>query len=124
MTSKKILKALQVSISYLDTSLNALGKNQKLVRKYSWLAASELEYALFLFSITCTAETDRSAWKPESSMKTFDERLYLVSTLNLLKRAEVQFKTQQLDEAYKATWIARGYLYQVHDFYTTKLGKM
>ncbi len=121
MTLDKILVAIDSSISHLEDSIAASGKDKETeVMNDVWQAAADLEYALFLFSLIHQDETKPSSWKTNPRSKQAEINTLLVTTKDLLKTAKESLKTKNPFEAYKRTWIARGHLLRIHDAFEKK----
>jgi hypothetical protein len=121
MKQENILKAVTSAISHLENSMEALmKKDEKKVLYLTWRAASDLEYALFLFSLMHQDETESSSWKLKHHPKQLEIGPLLVSTQDLLKEAKNSFTAEALHEAHKKTWMARGRLLRLHDFFEKK----
>ena len=80
-----------------------------------WDAAAELEYALFLFSMTSQSEADTSKWKLNPDLKKIETGSILVEAENLLKEAEKSMANKELQNAYRSAYIARHYLLKVQE---------
>ncbi len=118
LKQEKILKAITSAIAYLEDSMKArVKKDEKKVVHFAWRAASDLEYALFLFSLMHQNKTKTSTWKPKFHKKQLEIGSLLVSTENLLKEAKNGFKADEFHEAHKKTWMARHHLLRLHDFF-------
>ena len=117
LKQENILKAITSAIAYLEGSIEArVKKDKKLVAHFAWRAASDLEYALFLFSLMHQNETESSTWKPMFHKQQLEIGSLLDSTQTLLKEAKNSFTRDELYEAHKKTWIARHHLLRLHDF--------
>jgi hypothetical protein len=124
MKQENILEAITSAIAHLENSMEGLiKKDEKKVTNFVWRAASDLEYALFLFSLIHQDETESSSWKLDPSPEQTEIEPLLTSAQNLLKEAKENFKANDLHEAHKKTWMARGYLLKVHDFFEKKRRK-
>ncbi len=124
MKQENILKAITSAIAYLENSMEALVKNdEKKAVLFTWRAASDLEYALFLFSLIQQDENESSLWKLDPHSKQLEIEPLLISAQDLLKEAKNSFEADELHEAHKKTWIARGHLLRVHDFFEKKRRK-
>jgi len=122
MKQENILKAITSTIAHLENSMEALvKKDEKKVVHFTWRAESDLEYALFLFSLLHQDES--SLWKLNPHTKQLEIGPSLVSTQDLLKEAKDSFEADNLHEAHKKTWMARGLLLRVHDFLEKKQRK-
>ncbi|MDH5419073.1 MAG: hypothetical protein OEY47_03110 [Candidatus Bathyarchaeota archaeon] len=124
MKQENIFKAITSAIAYLEDSMEALvKKDEKKVAHFAWRAASDLEYALFLFSLMHQDETESPSWKLNPKSKQLEIEPLLISAQDLLKEAKNRFEADELHEAHKKTWIARGQLLKVHDLLEKKLKK-
>ncbi len=112
---QKIIEAVKSSIDHLENSMKALvNRDENRVANSVWRAAAELEYANFLFSIIQDESQSRS-WKLDSRSKQVEIEPLLVSARDLLREAENGLDVSELHEAYKKTWMARGYLLKVQE---------
>ena len=124
MKQENIFKAIMSAIAYLEDSMEALvEKDDKKVAHFAWRAASDLEYALFLFSLMHQDETESPSWKLNPKSKQLEIEPLLISAQDLLKEARNRFEANELHEAHKKTWIARGQLLKVHDLLEKRLRK-
>ena len=124
MKRENILEAITSAINHLENSMKALvEKNEKEVMKFVWLAAAELEYVLFLFSLIHPDETVSSSWKLDPRAKQFEVGPALVSAQDLLKEAKDSFEADELHEAHRKTWMARGHLLKVHESFEKRRRK-
>jgi len=119
--NEKILKALKTATTYLEDSILALNKkNENSFADSLWHVAAELEYALFLFSITFQNESSISKWKPNPELKKVEAGPILVEVQNLLNEAERYMANEKLLESYKNAYIARHYILKVQEDLTKK----
>lgn len=110
---QKITEAIKSAISHLESSMKALvNRDENGVAGSVWRAAADLEYANFLFSII-QGESESRSWKLDLGSKQVEIGPLLVSAQDLLKEAESGLDVNELHEAYKKTWMARGYLLKV-----------
>ena len=124
MKQENIFKVITSAIAHLEDSMEALvKKDEKKVAHFAWRAASDLEYALFLFSLMHQDETESSSWKLNPKSKQVEIGPLLISAQDLLKEARNSFEADELHEAHKKTWMARGQLLRVHDLLEKKLRK-
>jgi len=120
-TNRKMLKALKSAIAYLDDSMLAMDKkDDNLLTDSVWLAAAELEYALFLFSMTAQNEIDKSKWKLNPKLKKVEVGPTLVTVQDLLDEAEKYIESEKLSDAYKSAYIARNYMLEIQKDFTKK----
>jgi hypothetical protein len=118
---RKILKALKSAISYLDNSMPALDrKDEDSLANSIWHVAAELEYALFLFSITFEVGVDKSKWKLNPKLKKTELGPTLVTVRDLLNDAEKCMQSEKLLDAYKNAYIARHYILKVQKEFAKK----
>ena len=124
MKKENIFKAITLAIAYLEDSIEIFVQdNEKKAASLAWQAASDLEYALFLFSLMHQDETERPSWKLNSKSKQVEIEPLLSSARDLLKEAKNSFEEDEFHEAHKKTWMARGQLLRVHDLLEKKLRK-
>jgi len=114
MYKQKISQAVTSALGYLEEAINLKAEMGELVMLV-WKAASDLEYGLFLLSLN-DQETRSSSWKLPQSKHTEIESL-LASTRKLLQESSKSLKADDLKEAHKKNWLARGQLFKIHDFY-------
>lgn len=114
MEQGKLIKAVTSAISNLEDSAKALvEKNEKDVLGHVWQAAADSEYALFLFSFTQPEGSEGSSWKSSFHLKKVEIGPAVVLAQDLLEEAKKSIEKDDLHEAYKKTWMARGYLLKV-----------
>jgi len=85
-----------------------------------WRVAADIEYALFLFSIGHQDESRSSSWKLDLRSKDVEVDSVLASTRDLLEEAESKIEAGELHEAHQKTWMARGYLLKLQEFFEKK----
>jgi len=114
--NEKILKSLKSAVTSLEKSMQALNKKDETSFAGSlWHAAAELEYALFLFSMSFQNESDRLKWKPNPELKKIENGPALVEVQNMLNKAEKCMANEKLLDAYKNAYIARNYILKVQE---------
>lgn len=119
--NKKILKALKSAITYVDNSMPAMDKkDENSLADTIWHVAAELEYVLFLFSITVQDKVDKSKWKLNPKLKKVELDPTLVTVQDLLNEAEKCMKNEKLLDAYKSAYIARHYILKVQKEFARK----
>ncbi len=112
---QKIITAIKSSINHLENSMKALvNRDENGVAGSVWRAAAELEYANFLFSIIQN-ESQSNSWKLDPRSKQVEIGALLVSAQDRLREAGNGLDMSELNEAYKQTWMARGYLLKVQE---------
>jgi len=121
-TNEKISKALKSAITHLDNSMLIINKKKddSLLEDSVWHVAAELEYALFLFSITVQNEIDKSKWKLNPKLKKVEVGPTLVTVQDLLNEAEKCMTSEKLSDAYKSAYIARHYILKVQKDFAKK----
>jgi len=118
MKQENIFKAITSAIANLENSMEALAKkNENEVVRFVWRASSDLEYALFLFSLIHQDETESSSWKLDPHSKQVEIGPLLISAEDLLKEAKESFEADDLHEAHKKTWMAQGHLLRIQEFF-------
>jgi hypothetical protein len=123
MQIQKISKTVASALAYIEDAIDPQAKgNEEKVMQLTWRAASDLEYGLFLFSLRYPEETRSSSWKLLPIKQPKIESL-LASTQDLLKEATKSLEADDLKEAHKKMWIARGQLLRIHDFFEKKQRK-
>jgi len=114
--NEKMLKAVRSAAAYLENSMTALSKKDDASFARSiWHVVAELEYALFLFSITFLNESDLSRWKPNPELRKIEVDPMLVEAKNLLDEAERSLVNERLPDAYKSVYNARHYMLKVQE---------
>ena len=120
MQKEKLSKTVTSALAYIEDAIDIQTKgNEEKVMQLTWRAASDLEYGLFLFSLRHPEETRSSSWKLPPIKQPKTESL-LASTQDLLKEATKNVEADNLKEAHKKAWIARGQLLRIHDFFERK----
>ena len=123
MQIQKISKTVASALAHIEDAIDPQSKgNEEKVMQLTWRAASDLEYGLFLFSLKCPEETRSSSWKLPPIKQPKIESL-LASTQKLLEEAAKSLEADDLKEAHKKVWIARGQLLRIHDFFEKKQRK-
>jgi len=123
MQIQKISKTVASALAYIEDAILAQAEgNEEKVMQLTWRAASDLEYGLFLFSLKCPEETRSSSWKLPPMKQSKLESL-LASTQDILEEAAKSLEADDLKEAHKKLWIARGQLLRIHDFFEKKQRK-
>ena len=112
----KISKALKSAINHLEDSISTLkNKDENSFADAVWHVAAELEYALFLFSVTLQNEKDKSGWRINPKRKKYEVGQTLVTVQSLLNEAEKHMESKKLLDAYKKTYIARHHILKVQE---------
>ncbi|UCC33510.1 MAG: hypothetical protein JSW53_00420 [Candidatus Bathyarchaeota archaeon] len=113
---EKLTRAVTSAMKYLEISIRVASKGDD-VRDLVWNAAANLEYALFLFSIMHQDVPKSSSWRLTSASKEVEVESILASTRDLVAKAENEIKAGALHEARKITWMARGHLLRLQEFF-------
>jgi hypothetical protein len=120
MDLQKISKSIISALENLRKATEAqIKKNEKEVMLLTWKASSDLEYGLFLFGLYRQEENRSSSWKLPISKQPKIESI-LKKTQEMLKVAEKNFELENLEEAYKNMWIAKGELLRINDLFEKK----
>ncbi len=123
MQIQKISKTATSAWAYIEEAIDKQAEgNEEKVMQLTWRAASDLEYGLFLFSLRHPEETRSSSWKLPPIKQPKIESL-LASTQDSLEEAAKSLEADDLKEAHKKMWIARGQLIRIHDFFEKKQRK-
>jgi len=124
MQREKIKNSIDSAITYLEDSIRALAKNndEQAVVNSLWLASSETEYALFLFSLMHSEKSESSPWKQSSQPKqqVVEAGSALASAQSLLKEAKNNMDAGATEKAYEEAWTARNILLRVQEFFDKK----
>ncbi len=108
-SNDKILKALESAANYLGKSISALSSgDENSFAEHFWHVAAELEYALFMFSLTFQEKNvDKSKWKPNPDIKKDDIHNVLAEVRSLLDDAKRLLISGEVLDAYKDVYVAR-----------------
>lgn len=123
MVNEKVLRSLKAAVDYLERAITAF--NQKDETPFAdslWHVAAELEYALFLFSITFQNE-NVSQYKIKLNPEKTEIKPVLEEAQNLLREAEKFAADGKLLESYKNAYVARHYIRKVQEDLTKKKRK-
>jgi hypothetical protein len=123
--NEKMSKALKSAATHLENSILALNKKDENSSDDSlWHVAAELEYALFLFSITFSDEGNSFSWKRKPELKKTETDSMLAEVKNLLSEAERFVVNERLPDAYKSAYVARHYVFKVQEDLAKKKREM
>lgn len=115
MYREKVSKAINSALKHIAHTIKASSKNDEdeSLELGVWRTSSELEYALLLFSLT-HEKPKATSWKkalnPKKEMENIEA---LTEAQKYLQEAEKLVKGGEWEEAYRATWIARNYMFRV-----------
>jgi len=122
--NEKISKALKSATNHLDNSMLALNKkDENSFADSLWHVAAELEYIIFLFSITFPDESDPSKWKLNLELKS-ETGSMLTDVGNLLNEAERLVMNERLLDAYKNAYTARHHIFKIQENLAKKKREM
>jgi|YelNatPaOPRAMG01_1025707.scaffolds.fasta_scaffold05217_7 hypothetical protein len=114
--TEKISKSLKTAKMHLENLTNALGKgDENSFADGVWHLAAELEYALFLFSVTIQSESESAKWKPNPEVKSMETEPILTNIRSLLSDAEKFLIKGNLHEAYRSAYAARHYALRIQE---------
>ncbi|MEM2947601.1 MAG: hypothetical protein QXN96_05135 [Candidatus Bathyarchaeia archaeon] len=121
-SNDKILKALESAANYLEKSISALSsEDENSFKEHFWHVAAELEYALFMFSLTFQEEnTDKSKWKPNPDVKKDDVHNVLAKVRSMLDNAKRLLISGKFLDAYKDVYVARHCVFAVEEIFAKK----
>ncbi len=114
--SQTIISALEYLRKGTDVNIK---ENEKEIKWLTWRASCDLEYGLFLFGLYYKEENKSRSWKLPASKQSKIESL-IESTQEILQEAIQYFKLENLEEAYKKMWMAKGQLLRIHDLFEKK----
>jgi hypothetical protein len=125
MFNEKASKALRSATTHLENSIVTLNKkDENSLADSLWHVAAELEYALFLFSITCPNETNLSSSKRNPELKKIETGSMLAEVKILLNEAERFVANEKLLDAYKNAYVARHYVLKIQEDLAKKKREM
>jgi hypothetical protein len=120
MTNEKILKALEFAMRHLADSLSTLNKDEKAFADSIWHVATELEYALFLFSLIFKGEDEASKWKPNPEAKKRGVNEMLATVRELLDESKKALVRDDLVDSYKCAYMARHNVFRIQEDFARK----
>jgi len=123
MQKEKIKESINSALAYLENSMQGLAKNndEKAVVDSLWLASSEAEYALFLFSLMHPERLESSPSKHSSELKQVVEvDSALNSAQSLLKESKNNMVADATEKAYEKVWAAKKLLLKVQELFEKK----
>lgn len=113
---EKIASTIESAINHLENSVKALvKKDEEGAVSTVWRAASDLEYALFLFSITHQEEFKSPSQKLDLDSRQVDIGPALILAQDLLREAKGSVVVGELHEARRKTWLARGHILRLQE---------
>lgn len=112
--NQKILKALRSALTHLKGSLSALKKsNDDSLMNNVWHVGAELEYALFLISMTPHDEKDKAKWSTNPDLKKVETGTVLVKVQDFVSEAEKNVTDEKLAIAHKNVHVARSHILKI-----------
>jgi len=116
MTREKIVGSIASAVEHLEKSMEALVKKDEGSMESSvWRATTDVEYALFLLSLTQGEEPESSSWRPDLPSRQAEIGPVLMLAQDLLKEAKDAVDAGELREARKKTWAARAHLLKARE---------
>jgi hypothetical protein len=119
--NEKTLKSIQNAMMYFKNLADASSNgDENSFADNLWHLTAELEYMLFLLSITFQNDNESEKWKPDPEMKTMETESILANLRSLLSDVEKLLLQGNLREAYRAAYTARHYVLKIRDNLTRK----
>jgi len=116
MRREKLVESIASAAEHLEKSMEALVKKDEGSMESSvWRAAADVEYALFLLSLTQGEETESSSWRRDLPSRQAEIGPVLILVQDLLKEAKGNIDAGDLREARKKTWAARVHLLKARE---------
>ena len=115
----KISKAIRKALSLIEKQAESLNKGETEVDV--WHAASEVEYALFLFSMLRGDEKQPSA--PKATRGPHGVIELLKSAEDALRRCEEELVENKYPPAHQEAFVARRLLLKIHEVNEKKRGR-
>jgi len=116
--NEKILNSIKSARTHMESLVQALNnKDESSFDNNLWHLGTELEYALFLFSLTFQDEScnSPSKRKPNPELKKAETAPTLVEAQNLLNEANKCMTNGELFKAYRSAYAARHYVLKVQE---------
>jgi len=116
MRREKLVESIASAAEHLEKSMEALvKKDERSMESSVWRAAADVEYALFLFSLTQVEEHESSSWRTNLPSRQAEIGPVLMLAQDLLKEAKGNIDAGDLREARKKTWAARVHLLKARE---------
>jgi hypothetical protein len=118
---EKMLKSLKSAVTYLENSALALEKEDEgLLADTIWHVAAELEYTLFLLSITTQSENGVPESRSRRRPKEVDVGSTLVDVKGLVNKTQESVLGGRLKEAYESAYAARNSVLTIKEILAKK----
>jgi hypothetical protein len=114
LAREELKEILTSAIRELEEAIKALGSmDDRTLTDKVWKAASDVEYATFLMSLSRRESEDE--WKKIWRLSTdIDVGATLTTAQNLLRQATTDLDSKD-EEAYRKAWLARGHILNVQN---------
>ena len=114
MLKEDLAALLTEAITILGDAVKVLtGNDEKILYNKIWKAASDIEYATFL--LTVTRENWNDEWKKQwKSSRDIDVKNTLLIAQDLLIKA-IEILNSNREEAYRSAWFARGHVLDIQN---------
>jgi hypothetical protein len=118
---EKMLRSLKSAVMYLESSTLAFDKRDEgLLEDNVWHVAAELEYALFLLSITTKSENGVPESRSNRRSKEVDVGSTLIDMKSLLNKTQEFVLGGRLEEAYESAYAARNSVLTIKEILAKK----
>jgi hypothetical protein len=118
---EKMLRSLKSAVTYLENSALASEKEDEgSLADNLWHVAAELEYALFLLSITTQRESGVPESRSNRRSKEVDVDSTLIDVKGLLNEAQEFVLGGRLKEAYESAYAARNRVLTIKEILAKK----
>jgi len=116
MKREKLVEPIASAVERLEKSMESLvKKDERSMETSIWRAAADVEYALFLLSLTQGEETESSSWRLDLPSRQAEIGPVLMLAQDLLKEAKGAVDAGEFREARKKTWAARVHLLKARE---------
>ena len=123
--NEKMLRALKSAVRYVDDCMSGLNrKDNSAIADSLWHVGAEIEYALFLLSITISDESGMARLNSNFDFKKTNIDSIMVDLKNLLAEAEGFVLDKKLLEAYERVYVARQLVLKVRQDLAKKKREM
>jgi len=116
MRREKLVGSIVSAVEHLEKSMESLvKKDERSMESSVWRATADVEYALFLLSLTQGEEPESSLRRPDLPSRPAEIGPVLMLAQDLLKEAKGNIDAGDLREARKKTWAARSHLLKARE---------